>query len=551
MMLLETAVKVSLIASVGLVAAVMLRRRSAALRHWLLACAVACAGLAPVLQVVTPPTLVPLDRLAGPLARDLGPSMASLDDTAAAFPGQVDSAPSDTRFTPGWWAIAFWVTGAGLGLLGLGAGVCRLAWLVSRATPVTGAREIAIGRELALASGVRRPVRLLQSRHSALPLTWGLRRPDIILPDTVGAWDEERVRVVLLHELAHIRRGDWATQLAAECLRAVYWFNPLVWLLSRRLRQDSEHACDDVVLSQGVDAADYAAHLLDLARTAGRSSLVSFPAPAMARPSSFERRFRAMLSTSTNRTPLTTRSRGFVTAAVVVASLLVAGLGAAQTFSTFSGSVFDSSNRVVPSVTVSLVNPRTGALYAIKSDQDGRFEIVGLPPGDYQFEASGPGFATVNGTVTVLGVGLRKDIVLEVGSLEETMTITASRSAPARPADRPVVRGSARPAGSSRAANCEASVVGGRITPPMKLVNAYPMYPEGPRVSGLGGVVRLLARISTDGTVGAVGVIETPHPDLTFATVEAVRQWQFSQTLLNCEPVEVQMVVTANFNIQP
>jgi beta-lactamase regulating signal transducer with metallopeptidase domain len=63
------------------------------------------------------------------------------------------------------------------------------------------------------------------------------------------------------HEVAHIERCDWLVQVLAEAARTVYWFNPLFWLLCRRLRAESEHACDDVVLNAGINANDYAAAL--------------------------------------------------------------------------------------------------------------------------------------------------------------------------------------------------------------------------------------------------------------------------------------------------
>ena len=104
-----------------------------------------------------------------------------------------------------------------------------------------------------------------------------------------------------------------------------------------------------------------------------------------------------MLNDTTNRSPLTRPARAGASVTVLIASILIAGYGAAQTFSTFSGSVFDSTNRVVPQITVVLVNTQSEAKYSIKSDRNGRFEFVGLPPGDYTFEASAPGFATLRG----------------------------------------------------------------------------------------------------------------------------------------------------------
>src|SRR5690606_18119326 len=87
----------------------------------------------------------------------------------------------------------------------------------------------------------------------------------VLLPEAVD-WPEERIRAVLLHELAHIRRNDWLVQLLAGVLRAVYWFNPLVWLACARLRLESERACDDAVIGHGVNRTAYAAQLLALAR---------------------------------------------------------------------------------------------------------------------------------------------------------------------------------------------------------------------------------------------------------------------------------------------
>jgi beta-lactamase regulating signal transducer with metallopeptidase domain len=92
--------------------------------------------------------------------------------------------------------------------------------------------------------------------------------------------------------------------MAGELLRAVYWFNPLVWIACTRLRQESEHACDDAVLTSGVDATDYATHLLDLARTLNAARRLNVPAPAMARASSLEGRICAMLNDRLDRRPL-------------------------------------------------------------------------------------------------------------------------------------------------------------------------------------------------------------------------------------------------------
>ena len=259
-----------------------------------------------------------------------------------------------------------------------------------------------------------------------------------------------------------------------------------------------------------------------------------------------------MLNGSTNRSPLTRPARLATTIAVVAITVLVAGLGVAQTFATFSGSVFDPSNRVLPGVKLVLTNSQSHAKHEVQTDRSGRFEFVGLPPGDYTWETELMGFAKLKGTVTVVGRDVQRDLGLQVGSLEETITISASTSAApnANPGSR-VVRGQSRVAREAPVCAASPGPIGGNIKAPTKLVDVRPRYPENARIAGTGGVVVLDARIGTDGAVREVQVVNAPDPDLGVEAVEAVRAWEFSQTLLNCEPIEVRMKVTANFVIQP
>jgi protein TonB len=93
--------------------------------------------------------------------------------------------------------------------------------------------------------------------------------------------------------------------------------------------------------------------------------------------------------------------------------------------------------------------------------------------------------------------------------------------------------------------------VGGNIKPPMKLKDVRPIYPAAMREAGLSGVVPLEAIIGADGTVASVRVVSAQvHPGLAVAAAEAVRQWQFTPTLLNGKPVEVVMSVTVRFDLE-
>jgi beta-lactamase regulating signal transducer with metallopeptidase domain len=90
------------------------------------------------------------------------------------------------------------------------------------------------------------------------PLTLGVFQPVVLIPADARDWNLERRRVVILHELAHIRRYDVLTQICAQVVCAMYWYHPLVWIAARRMRFERETACDDLVLTAGVRASTYA-----------------------------------------------------------------------------------------------------------------------------------------------------------------------------------------------------------------------------------------------------------------------------------------------------
>ena len=369
----------------------------------------------------------------------------------------------------------------------------------------------------------------------------GHRSPKILLPAAANAWPDQRIRVVLAHELAHVRRNDWLSQLSAELLRALYWFNPLVWLASRRLREESERACDDAVLETGVDAPAYATHLLEVAKGFSAYRRAWSPAPAIASPSHLERRVRAMLNARLNRRPLTRLTRVAIVIAVVGITLPIAALAQAS-FSTFSGSVLDPMNGLLPKTTLVLTNTRTQANCEVRSDASGRFEFVGLPPSDYILEAALPGFATLRGNVTITGQDVSQEIRLNVGELEETITVI-DRAAPNRRPEQDTARKRPLPV----CPDALAGGIGGRIRPPHKLRDVRPIYPQGVNDAKAEEFVLLNAVIATNGSVKEVQVVPPAHPAFAAAAVEGVHQWEFDETLLNCAPTEVSMRVNVTF----
>jgi len=143
--------------------------------------------------------------------------------------------------------------------------------------------------------GIDRSVELLFSDGLRVPVTLGDRRPAIMLPAEAANWPVSRIRNVVLHELAHIVRHDWLTQMLGAVARCVHWFNPLVWLAYDRQQQEAECACDDLVLSTGSRPSDYAGDLVAVARTLRRSPQPELGLVAMARKAELNDRVEAIL----------------------------------------------------------------------------------------------------------------------------------------------------------------------------------------------------------------------------------------------------------------
>jgi BlaR1 peptidase M56 len=117
--------------------------------------------------------------------------------------------------------LLLWLLGVAATVITLVIGVVRLGRLASRARLIEDGQWAVSLADIARGDGVHRKVHLLHSDHPTLLVTWGFAPSKIILPAAAQGWADDRIRVVLHHELAHIRRADWVVQILAEQLRAV------------------------------------------------------------------------------------------------------------------------------------------------------------------------------------------------------------------------------------------------------------------------------------------------------------------------------------------
>lgn len=113
---------------------------------------------------------------------------------------------------------------------------------------------------------IKKAVNLIFSEKAKTVFTYGYFRPIIVLPRLAETWSDKQIKAVLLHELAHIKRNDFIYNLVIQFVKAVYWFNPLVWKAAASIRLEAEQASDRLVLKSGMLPWDYGQRLIDAAK---------------------------------------------------------------------------------------------------------------------------------------------------------------------------------------------------------------------------------------------------------------------------------------------
>ena len=529
-------VRGTLVLAAGFAASFAFGRASAALRHFFWTVAFVGLLALPVVFGLGPKIVLntwPAAMAARPV-HDTVTTLTPAHAQAAAGRTLPDGRGSDWGMA----ALALYIGGLLLVAARFVAGAVRTARMVRLARPAAYAQAVAdmVRRSL----GIGRGVRTLESSGAAVPMTWGMLRPVVLLPEEARHWSGERLHAVVLHELIHVRRHDLLAQLAAQAACCLYWFHPLVWLAARELRKERERACDDAVLAAGVAAPDYAGHLLELARVlVERRSLAD--APAMAESGDLEERVRAVLDGTRNRTPLSRRLAATVAALACALVLPVAlvSVHAQAGRGTLTGVVQDASQEHVPGCEVRIKNLDGKNEEVANASIYGKFEFANIPVGRYAVEARSQGFAVGKAEVLV-EAGRRAEVVvtLPLGQISESMTIRGSRPAGA-------------PAAPRTGIFTAGLRVGGNVQAAKVIKQVHPLYPEELKQQGITGTVMLRAVISTTGEPLNPEVVNSNvNPALAQAALDAFRQWRYQPTLLNGQPVEVVTTVMLTFELE-
>ena len=359
----EAIAKATLILGLASLVAFSLRGASAAARHLIWTSALLASLALPVASALLPDWQVAVLNVAAPAA----PAAAVVDTpfTLAQNDHGVVSAPAmsspiartraestgliTSLADAGWptWIALTWAAGSILILGHLLVGIGAVHSLARRTEVATAAPWLALAQALAADLGIRR-VEFRRGGASTMPMTWGVMRPVVLMPADADTWPEERLRIVLLHELAHVKRADCLTHLLAQTACAAYWINPLTWIAARRARAERERACDDLVLACGTPGPDYAAQLLEIARVMRAGRLSTFAASAslaMAHRSQLEGRLMAILDPSVARSSM---SRLRAVAAGTAALLIVAPLATIEPWVQVEAAVIPAQAVVPP-----------------------------------------------------------------------------------------------------------------------------------------------------------------------------------------------------------
>lgn len=311
------ALKASLVIVVALLTVRLMAHMSALARYLVLRLAVVAVLLMPAVALVVP-----------------GWSLGLTDSLTSLLPGEIvllipstvdaGSTATTTRVSIAWPVVVILIWLIGVGLYGVRFAVGRVAVrkMVNRARQCgeSDSRVEAIAKSMGIPSSV--PVLVAPT---AVPFASGFRHPVIVLPEDVAVWSNEKVRLVLCHEYTHIRRHDLIWQGLVGVVLALHWFNPLAYLLNRRVMIEAEKACDDAVLAAGVCPDTYAQCLIDIIRDIPRPGKMIPQGAGMARTTYLEGRFMSILNEHRRQTRMSRAALVWLTAIALLVVLPLAG----------------------------------------------------------------------------------------------------------------------------------------------------------------------------------------------------------------------------------
>ena len=330
----------------AMIAGALCRRAAPSVRNLVWNAALLACAVAPVALILGPQLTIHLPaRFVATASHAIGaptnraaelPAASRAGVSSGAFEGVSDR----TSEAIGKTVLLIWLSGMVFFAIRFLRQLLFARGLVRRGTRATHDKLDPLLAAAKSALGIRADVTVLESAEIDIPIATGILHPTILLPASANEWADDELRVVLLHELAHVRRADIWARAAAMVACGLHWFNPVVWMLSALATRDAEHAADDLVLRAGVRPSSYADTLLNLAASMLRYPYAQ-PAMPLARPAFLADRVHAILRDSGIRREIGDLTRS----TVLIGSCAVSMLAACVRFS----SLDPEMPRVAPS----------------------------------------------------------------------------------------------------------------------------------------------------------------------------------------------------------
>jgi len=331
-LLIDITLKGTLICAVAGVATTLLRRSSAFTRNMIWVFALTGVILLPAFSLMSPLWNLPIIPELGSLrVESVVPDYSKLEQDAQAGPAPVlhtgmdgtageSGLPAAVSIPWYGWGIVLWLAGAFLCLCWCLISYAVIRIIVQRAQPADYECSVLL-EDLMVEQDLHRRVRLMQSDGTKAAFTVGIFNPTIIIPSDTEQWTDQLRRLVLSHELAHVKRWDALIESFALLATVVYWFNPIVWYAVKQLRIERERDCDNAVLSAGARPSDYAELLMNLASDLGDSAKPVWQLSTISQSSNLKDRLMSILNQKINRKRGSRRS-AILTGALVLALVL-------------------------------------------------------------------------------------------------------------------------------------------------------------------------------------------------------------------------------------
>ena len=290
-LLLDWVAKGFVVLGLAFLADLLFRRANASLRHLIWLVGLAAVILLPAVSWLLPRLDVPLFHLDFLAANPVPEAGSAQTGPGAGF------AWSTTEIL-----LGIYVAGALLVFAWQLIGRAYAYRLRRRAEKITHEELTGELQRLKAALGIHDPVDLLSSDLISIPFSTGFLNPVIVLPQATSSWPAPVMESVLVHELAHIKRKDILTRIAAQISCCIHWINPLAWYGLGRVIMEQEIACDNLVLGIGTKASDYARNLLALSEV--RRGRMDFALTALGRRTELKSRLMEILKPTRNRAPM-------------------------------------------------------------------------------------------------------------------------------------------------------------------------------------------------------------------------------------------------------